>query len=70
MLETLGFVWDRSKVPMNFPVVTRELACFHFYKTMAEFVWDASVLEGNPCTLPQVQTLMSGDIELDLGILS
>lgn len=27
---------------------------------MAQFVWDASVLEGNPCTFPQVQTLMNG----------
>lgn len=27
---------------------------------LAEFVWDAAVLEGNPFTYPQVKTLLDG----------
>jgi hypothetical protein len=27
---------------------------------LAEYVWDAAVLEGNPLTYPEVQTLLDG----------
>lgn len=30
------------------------------HKSLPEFVWDASVLEGNPFTFPEVQTLLDG----------
>lgn len=35
-------------------------ACFRFHRMLPEFVWDAGVLEGNPFTFPQVQTLLDG----------
>jgi hypothetical protein len=34
--------------------------CFRFHKMLPEFVWDASVLEGNPFTFPEVKTLLDG----------
>lgn len=60
IFNTLGFKWDRKQAEIELPVYSTEVVCFDFHKNMAEFVWDASMLEGNPCTLPQVQTLMSG----------
>lgn len=29
-------------------------------KMLAQYVWDASVLEGNPFTYPQVKTILDG----------
>ena len=37
-----------------------ERVCFRFHKMLPEFVWDASVLEGNPFTFPEVKTLLDG----------
>jgi Fic family protein len=37
-----------------------ERACFRFHKILPEFVWDASVLEGNPFTFAEVKTLLDG----------
>jgi Fic family protein len=37
-----------------------ERVAFRLHKALAEFVWDASVLEGNPFTFPEVQTLLDG----------
>lgn len=56
----LGFEWDRSVVPTEVPVHSVERAVFRLHKALAEFVWDASVLEGNPFTFPEVQTLLDG----------
>lgn len=58
--EALGFVWDRSTVPTTIPVHSVERACFRFHRMLPEFVWDASMLEGNPFTYPEVQTLLEG----------
>ncbi len=55
----LGFRWDRSAVPAGVPAsVDRSL--FRYKQRLAQFVFDASSLEGNPFTFPQVQTLMDG----------
>ena len=60
MFSALGFHWDRKAVPGAVPVYTVERACFRLKKMLAEFVWDASMLEGNPFTFPEVQTLLDG----------
>ena len=58
--EELGFGWDRSAVPSEVPVHSVERAVFRMHKALTEFVWDASVLEGNPFTFPDVQTILDG----------
>jgi len=60
LFEKLGFHWERSIVPEKIPVHSIERVCFRFYKMLPEFVWDASVLEGNPFTFPEVKTLLDG----------
>jgi Fic family protein len=60
LFDVLGFEWDRRRSDINLPVHKEDVVCFDFHKKMVEFVWDATVLEGNPCTLPQVQTIMGG----------
>lgn len=60
LFDALGFRWDRSSVPISVPSHSVERACFRFHKMLPEFVWDASVLEGNPFTFPEVQTLLDG----------
>ncbi len=60
LFESLGFHWDRSIIPVAVPVHSVQRACFRFHRMMPEFVWDASMLEGNPFTFPEVKTLMDG----------
>lgn len=60
VFDTLGFHWDRSKIPSHVPVHSVERACFRFHKMLPEVIWDASMLEGNPFTFPEVQTLLDG----------
>lgn len=60
LFDTLGFRWDRSLIPQKITVHSVERACFRFYRMLPEFVWDASVLEGNPFTYPEVKTLLDG----------
>ncbi|AGX87437.1 Fic family protein [Candidatus Symbiobacter mobilis] len=60
LLNVLGFEWDRSIVPTSVPVYSIERVCFRFHKMLPEFVWDASMLEGNPFTFPEVKTLLDG----------
>ena len=59
-INTLGFTWDSRVVPTNFPVHSQARVLFRFQKMLPEFVWDASVLEGNPFTFPEVKTLLDG----------
>lgn len=47
--DALGFRWDRSEVPISVPSHSLQRVCFRFHKMLAEFVWDASVLEGKAC---------------------
>ncbi|MDR3054097.1 MAG: hypothetical protein LBU53_01650 [Zoogloeaceae bacterium] len=58
--DTLGFHWDRTAVPVVIPTYSIERVCFHFHRMLPEFVWDASVLEGNPFTFPEIKTLLDG----------
>ncbi|MDR0479189.1 MAG: Fic family protein [Burkholderiaceae bacterium] len=56
----LGFRWDRASVPAHVPTHSVERACYRFQRMLPEFVWDASMLEGNPFTFPEVKTLLDG----------
>ncbi|PQQ23868.1 Fic family protein [Photorhabdus hindustanensis] len=58
LFNTLGFCWDRSSVPLIVPIHSIERVCFRFHRMLPEFVWDASVLESNPFTFPEVKTLL------------
>lgn len=60
LFDALGFHWDRSAVPAVVPVHSIDRVCFRFHRMLPEFVWDASVLEGNPLTFPEVKTLLDG----------
>lgn len=60
LFDALGFRWDRSLVrrPVDILSVSEVLADFD--RGMAGHVWAAAVLEGNPFTYPEVQTLLEG----------
>jgi hypothetical protein len=60
LFDALGFRWDRSAMPTSVLSHSLDRVCFRFYKMLPEFVWDASVLEGNPFTFPEVKTLLDG----------
>jgi Fic family protein len=60
LTEALGFTWDRAAVTKAISVHTVERAAWRFQRSLPEFVWDAAVLEGNPFTFPEVQTLIDG----------
>ena len=60
LFDSVGFEWDRSVLPSHVATHTVERVSFRFHKMLPEFVWDAGVLEGNPITYPEVQTLLSG----------
>jgi Fic family protein len=60
VFDALGFRWDRGVVTGDVPVHSVERAVFRLHKSLPEYVWDAAVLEGNPFTFPDVQTLMDG----------
>jgi Fic family protein len=60
MEETLGYTSDQSAIPRDIPSFSVERAMWRFQRTLPEYVWDAAVLEGNPFTYPEVQTLLDG----------
>jgi prophage maintenance system killer protein len=60
IFSVLGFDWNRSVVPGVVPTHSIERVAFRFHRMLPEFVWDASVLEGNPFTFPEVKTLLDG----------
>ena len=60
IFNALGFNWDRSRAPVGVPTHSLQRVAFRFYRMLPEFVWDASVLEGNPLTFPEVKTLLDG----------
>jgi prophage maintenance system killer protein len=60
LFSALGFEWDRHSLPRNVPTHSVARTTFRFYRALPEFVWDASVLEGNPFTFPEVKTLLDG----------
>jgi Fic family protein len=59
-LHSLGFDWDTASVKTDLAVHSAERVCFRFLRMLPEFVWDASVIEGNPITFPEVKTLLDG----------
>lgn len=60
LFKALKFHWNREAVPSVIPTHSIERAVFRFHRMLPEFVWDASVLEGNPFTFPEVKTLLDG----------
>ena len=61
LFESLGMRWNRKAISPIAPTINSiERATFRFHKMLPEFVWDASVLEGNPFTFQEVKTLMDG----------
>jgi prophage maintenance system killer protein len=60
LFESLGFCWDRAVLPGDVPVHSIERVCFRFNRMLPEFVWDASVLEGNSFSYTEVQTILDG----------
>ena len=59
IFEILGFSWDRSAVPAS-TVASVDRSVFRYRQMLAQFVFDASYLEGNPFTFPEVKTLLDG----------
>lgn len=60
LFTELGFHWDRSSFPPAVPTHAIERVCYRFSRMLPEFVWDASVLEGNPFSFPEVKTILDG----------
>src|SRR5215469_3375699 len=60
LLDAVGFTWDQSAVRRDIPSFSVDRAVWRFLRSLPEFVWDAAVLEGNPFTYPEVQTLLDG----------
>ena len=58
-VSVLGFAWDSSRVS-DLPSHGTKRALWRFSRMLPEYVWDAAVLEGNPFTYPEVQTLLEG----------
>lgn len=60
LFSALGFNWNRFKTPDTVSTHSIERVTFRFHQMLSVFVWDASVLEGNPFTYPEVKTLLDG----------
>ncbi|MGF6511804.1 hypothetical protein [Paraburkholderia sp. 32] len=60
LFSQLGFRWDRAAIPLDVPVHPVKRVCSRFHRMLPEFVWDAGVLEGNPSTFVEVETLLDG----------
>ena len=60
LFDTLGFEWNRDLVPRDIPRASLKRVVFRFRRMLPEYVWDASVLEGNPFTFVEVKTLLDG----------
>lgn len=59
--EETGISWDPTAVDWSLlerSTVDRVRA--RFRSSLPEYIWDAAALEGNPYTLPEVQTLLEG----------
>ena len=60
LFDALRFRWDRGAVPSDIEVHPINRPCALFHQRLAGIVWDASMLEGNPLTIAEVQTLLDG----------
>ena len=59
--EATGITWDRDSLDWDLLTsspVDRVRA--RYRASLPEYIWDAASLEGNPYTLPEVQTLLEG----------
>lgn len=59
IFDKLGFSWSRSAVPAGM-AISVDRSIFRYKQMLAQFVFDASSLEGNPFTFPEVKTLLDG----------
>ena len=59
LFDKLGFKWDRSAVSAGVSASV-DRAIFRYKQMLVQFVFDASSLEGNPFTFPEVKTLLDG----------
>lgn len=60
LFNALDFRWDRQVIPGKVPVFPIQQVVSRTFRHVTEYVWDAGVLEGNPYTFVQVQTLLDG----------
>ena len=60
LFSALGFNWNRLENLEAVSTHSIERVTFRFHQMLSVFVWDASVLEGNPFTYPEVKTLLDG----------
>jgi len=60
LFSALGFNWNRLENLEAVSTHSMERVTFRFHQMLSVFVWDASVLEGNPFTYPEVKTLLDG----------
>lgn len=58
-MSNLGFTWNTASLPAVQPVGIK-MAVAIYKQQFTAFVWDASVLEGNPYTYVEVKTLLDG----------
>lgn len=59
MQDILGFHWQQNIIPNPKPGDIGH-AIFRVKKLFPEFVWNTTMLEDNPYTFPEVQTLLDG----------
>lgn len=59
LFDKLGFRWNRSALPAGVSASV-DRAVYRYKQMLAQFVFDASYLEGNPFTFPEVKTLLDG----------
>ncbi len=60
LFSTLGFEWNREVVPKNLNIHDVNRVTFRLKSMIAQYVFDATFLEGNPLTYPQVKTILDG----------
>lgn len=59
--EETGITWDSEAVAWSLLEQSSvERVRARFRASLPEYIWDAAALEGNPYTLPEVQTLLEG----------
>jgi len=59
--QDTGIAWDRTRVDWEaLTESTTERVRARYRSSLPEYIWDAAALEGNPYTLPEVQTLLEG----------
>jgi len=60
LFSALGFHWNRAAVSGVVPTHSIERVTFGLHRMLDQFVWEASMLEGNPFTFVEVKTLLDG----------